>query len=165
MTFDSASPDPSERPLDLDAPESLTVCDLGGAERFLVWAIRWAGSRQEDPEFADLCLQDSFERAGLATALPAFRRYVAAMHRDPRTCPALARLGCWRMNAVETHTLHALACLQAGHFGEAWRTLAAVCPRLDAARAMLSLGELAEILDAHGIRVRAWRTIAGRGTG
>ena len=165
MTFDAASPDASEPPLDLEAAGSLTVCDLAGAERFLVWAIRWAGSRQEDPGFADLCLQDSFERAGLATALPAFRRYVAAMHREPMPCPALARLGCWRMNAVETHTLHALACLQSRHFGEAWRALAGVCPRLDAARAMLSLGELAEILDAHGIRVRAWRTTAGRGAG
>jgi hypothetical protein len=165
MTFDAAPTDPCAPPLDLDAPESLTVCDLDGAERFLVWAIRWAGSRQEDAGFADLCLQDSFDRAGLAAALPAFRRYVAAMHREPVQCPALARLGCWRMNALETHSLHALACLQARRFGEAWHTLAGVCPRLDAARAMLSLGELAEILDAHGIRVRAWRTSAGRGPG
>jgi hypothetical protein len=165
MTFDAAPTGRDQTSLDLDATESLTVCDLSGAERFLVWAIRWAGSRQEDAGFADLCLQDSFDRAGLAGALPAFRRYVAAMHRDPLPCPALARLGCWRMNAVETHTLHALACLQARRFGDAWRTLARVCPPLNAARAMLSLGELAEALDAQAVSVRAWRRSSDRDGG
>lgn len=156
MTFD-ANPPIGARPLiDLAACRTISVCDLNGVERFVVWAVRWAASVHDDPDFAKECLEESFERAGLTAVLPVFRTYVASVHGAPSACPPNARLGCWRLNAVEAHTLHALACLQTDRFGDAWRALATVCRRLDAARAMLALGELADALGVIGGRVRPW---------
>lgn len=156
MTFD-ASPRPADASsLDLSTCEHLTVCDLTGVERFLVWAVRWCASRHDDEAFADLCLSDSFERAGIAACLPTFRRYVTMAHGEPSPCPAAARLGCWRINSLEALTLHAIACLQADRYGDAWRTLASRCSRMEAARAMLSLGEIADALSALEARVRPW---------
>ena len=106
--------------------------------------------------FAAMCLRDSFERAGLGNLLPVFRRYVTFVHGAPSPCPPSARLGCWRINSVEAHTLHALACLQADRFGDAWRTLSSLCTRSEAARAMLALGEIADLLAAQGARIRSW---------
>jgi len=71
-------------------------------------------------------------------------------------CAPATRLGCWRVNALEAITLHAVACLQADRFGDAWRALASHCTRTDAARAMLALGELADSLSAMEARVRPW---------
>jgi hypothetical protein len=134
----------------------MTVCDLSGVERFVVWAVRWCASLHDDAEFADLCLRDSFERAGIVGSLPAFRRYVSLAHGEPAPCPPAARLGCWRINGVEATTLHALACLQADRFGDAWRALSTVCSRTEAARAMLALGEVADELSRLQARVRPW---------
>jgi hypothetical protein len=108
--------------------------------------------------FADECLQDSFERAGLDGCLPAFRRFVGAAHGQPAYCAPAARLGCWRLNAIEATTLHAVASLQAGRFGEAWHTLCRICPRAEAARAMLALGEISEEFARIGARIRPWGT-------
>ena len=156
MTFD-ATPPPSQRPgLDLRSSDHLTVCDLTGVERFLVWAVRWCASQHDDGDFADLCLRDSFERAGIAACLPAFRRFVAMVHGRPAPCPPASRLGCWRINAIEATTLHAIACLQVDRFGDAWRALSTICSRLDAARAMLALGEIADELSGLKARVRPW---------
>ena len=156
MTFDAAPPSADATALDLSACEQMTVCDLTGVERFLVWAARWCASQHDDAGFADLCLRDSFERAGLAACLLPFRRYVATAHGAPSPCPPAARLGCWRVNAFEAMTLHAVACLQADRFGDAWRTLTALCTRMEAARSMLALGELADALSAMEARVRPW---------
>lgn len=156
MTFDATPPTTDVAELRLEQCNSFTVCDLTGVERFLVWGVRWCASLHEDPGFADLCLQDSFDRAGLSACLPSFRRYVAMVHGDPSPCPPAARLGCWRINTVEARTLHALACLQADRFGEAWRTLASICTRTEAARAMLALGEIADGLSGLQARVRVW---------
>jgi hypothetical protein len=90
----------------------------------------WCASLHDDSEFADLCLRDSFDRAGLSACLPAFRRYVAMVHGDPAPCPPAARLGCWLINTVEART--------------------------EAARAMLALGEIADSLSSLQARVRAW---------
>ena len=159
MTFDASRPPDSAPGLDLGACEHMTVCDLSGVERFLVWAVRWSASTHDDAAFADLCLRDSFERAGIAGCLPAFRRYVTLAHGDPAPCPPVARLGCWRINRVEATTLHAVACLQADRFGDAWRALSAVCSRMEAARAMLALGEVADELSRLQARVRPWDAV------
>jgi len=108
MTFDAGPPEASSPPLRLDGHAQVSVCDLTGAERFLVWAVRWAASLHDDESFAAMCLRDSFERAGLGTVLPVFRRYVSLVHGAPSPCPPSARLGCWRINSVEAQTLHAL---------------------------------------------------------
>jgi len=156
VTFD-ATPSTAVAPgLDLGTCESVTVCDLTGAERFLVWSLRWSASWHDDAEFADHCLLDSFERAGLAGCLPAFRRFVALVHGEPAPCPPAARLGCWRINRLEALSLHAIACLQIDRFGDAWRALALVCSRPAAARAMLALGEIADALSGLRAQVRPW---------
>lgn len=156
VTFDATPSTTNAANLDLENFGRLTVCDLTGVERFLVWGVRWCASLHEDEGFADMCLQDSFERAGLSPCLAAFRRYVAMAHGAPTHCPPAARLGCWRINAVEARTLHALACLQADRFGDAWRALIPVCTRTEAARAMLALGEIADALSGLQVHVRAW---------
>lgn len=157
MTFDATPFNSASPPLDLAACEVVSVCDLNGVERFLVWSVRWAAALHDDAGFAEMCLQDSFDRATLGAVLPVFRRYVAIVHGPPTPSPPSARLGCWRINRVEAHTLHALASLQADRFGEAWHALTAVCSRLEAARAMLALGEIADALTSLGARVRPWR--------
>ena len=156
MTFDATPSGDNSAPFALEACSDVSVCDLSGVERFLVWSVRWSASLHDDAGFAAMCLQDSFERAGLGAVLPVFRRYVAAVQGAPAPCPPSTRLGCWRINRVEAHTLHALACLQADRFGEAWHALAGICTRLEAARAMLALGEVADALTAIGARVRPW---------
>lgn len=156
MTFDAASPTGTATDLRLDQCDRLTVCDLSGVERFLVWSVRWCASLHEDPAFTDSCLQDSFDRAGLSACLPSFRRYVAMAHGAPTPCPPSSRLGCWRINPLEARTLHALACLQADRFGDAWRALTPICTRSEAARAMLALGEIADALSGLQAKVRTW---------
>ena len=57
---------------------------------------------------------------------------------------------------MEASTLHAIACLQAGLFGDAWRTVSNLCTRACATRALLALGELAEELTLIGGHIRPW---------
>jgi hypothetical protein len=87
---------------------------------------------------------------------------VSLAHGEPAPCPPVARLGCWRVNAVEATTLHAIACLQADRFGDAWRALSSICSRMEAARAMLALGELADELSRLQARVRPWDVAPAR---
>ena len=62
---------------------------------------------------------------------------------------------------MEASTLHAIACLQAGLFGDAWRTVSSLCPRTCATRALLALGELAEELTLVGGHIRPWPALQG----
>jgi hypothetical protein len=135
----------------------VSVCDLSGVERFVVWAIRWRAAAHDDESFAAACLQDSFDRAGLGDAQPAFERFVAAARDEPLACPATQRLGCWRLSPLEAHALHAIACLQSGIIGEAWNALARVCSRRQASRALQPLSELAAALERTGGRIARWR--------
>ena len=134
----------------------VSVCDLSGAERFIVWAIRWRASNDEADALADSCLEDAFDRAGLRAVQPAFERFVAAACPHATTCRAADRLGCWRLQPLEAHALHAIACLQAGLLGEAWKALARVCARREVGRALLQLEELASALDRIGGRIERW---------
>jgi hypothetical protein len=127
--------------------ERVSVCDLTGVERFVVWAIRWRTSSDDDDAFADTCLEDSFDRAGLRTAQPAFERFVQATCPIRTTCPAAHRLGCWRLTPLEAHALHAIA----------WKALAQVCTRRQVGRALEHLNDLAEALDRIGGRIERWR--------
>lgn len=161
MTFD-ASPTPGPASLsNLDGCEGLSVCDLTGAERFVVWAIRWESSLHDDPNFALDCLQESFDRAGLGTLTPLFRSYVAIVHGAPLPASPASRMGCWRINTMEATTLHAIACLQVGLFGDAWRAVSSLCSRTGSTRALLALGELAEELTSIGGHIRPWPGLKG----
>jgi hypothetical protein len=162
MTFDATRPTGSFYIMESEACDGLSVCSLGGAERFLVWSLRWEASLHEDLAFARECLEESFERAGLLDVLPVFRAYVTAVHGAPAHCPPALRLGCWKVNPLEVTTLHAAACLQDGQFGEAWRAISSLGPPRGAAGAMLALGELADALSRQGGRIRRWHDIARR---
>ncbi|HET9693727.1 MAG TPA: hypothetical protein VFP48_05045 [Steroidobacteraceae bacterium] len=140
----------------LEECRQVSVCDLSGAERFIVWAIRWQASGVERDALDDSCLDDAFERAGLRTVQPAFERFVAAACPMAASCKAADRLGCWRLQPLEAHALHAIACLQAGLLGEAWKTLARVCARREVGRALIQLEELAAGLDRIGGRIERW---------
>ena len=160
MTFDASPRANSGPPLDATTVPGTRVCDLAGAERFIVWAVRWEASQHDDAAFARDCLEESFARAGLSHATSAFRSYMTVIHGAPSPCAPASRLGCWRINLLEATTLHAIACLQAGLFGDAWRTVSGLCPRTGAARALLALGELAEELSQAGGRIRPWPAVA-----
>ncbi len=142
---------------DLDRCQDVSVCDLNGAERFVVWAIRWRCSDQDDEDFADACLQDSFDRAGLPAAKHALEQFVCAACPHRLACSALERLGCWRLNQLEARALHAIACLQAGLIGEAWHTLRAVCPDARLKLALESLQQMAVALERSGGVIHRWR--------
>jgi hypothetical protein len=160
MTFD-ASPRPGpDFSIDSEACGGVSVCSLGGAERFLVWALRWESSLHDEPAFARECLQESFERAGMADVLPVFRSFVSSVHGPRASRSPASRLGCWKVNEFEATALHAVACLQQGHFGESWRALSGLEPLRGAAGAMLALGEVAEALLRIGGHVRRWPDIA-----
>jgi hypothetical protein len=165
MTLDAAPASATASHAGLDAAHGRNVCDLSGVERFIVWAVRWESSLHDDPEFAHDCLQESFERAGLGPLVPEFRGYVAAVQGQRTPASPASRMGCWRINAVEATTLHAIACLQTGLFGDAWRAVSGLCTRTGATRALLALGELAEELSNVGGHIRPWPglTAAPRG--
>jgi hypothetical protein len=146
----------ADAPRCLSRCDQVTVCELTGVERFVVWAIRWRTSSSDSDAFADACLEDSFDRAGLRAAQPAFERFVRATCPVRRHCPAVERLGCWRLSPLEAHALHAIACLQSGLLGEAWKSLGRVCSRGQVARALADLNDLAEALERIGGRVERW---------
>lgn len=162
MTFDASLGQGQDSDFESTACGSVSVCSLGGAERFLVWALRWESSLHEETAFARECLQESFERAGMLDVLPVFRSFVDAVHEHRAMRAPASRLGCWKVNAFEATTLHAVACLQEGHFGESWRALSSLAPTKGASVAMLALGEVAEALSRSGGRIRRWPEIAGR---
>jgi hypothetical protein len=145
-----------KRPYDLSRCQQVSVCDLTGAERFVVWAIRWRCSAQDDEEFASTCLEDSFERAGLRGLQQSLERYVCATCPQRLACPAAQRLGCWRLNALEAHSLHAIGCLQAGLIGEAWMTLRTVCPDARLQEALESLQEMGQAIARVGGHINQW---------
>lgn len=147
----------------LDECRQVSVCDLSGAERFIVWAIRWRASADQRDALDASCLDDAFDRAGLRSVQPAFERFVAAACPRASTCKAADRLGCWRLQPLEAHALHAIACLQAGLLGEAWKALAQVCARREVGRALLQLEELAAALDHIGGRIERWFFDESRG--
>jgi hypothetical protein len=160
VTFD-ATPAPQVLPaIDLQDHASISVCELNPAESLIAWAVRWVTTAHAEPLLAQQRLQDAFEQAGMSGAVPVFTSYVASIHgaASPRLPAELE--GCWQLNALEAHTLHALACLQAERFGEAWRVLVQAGRRLDGARAMLALSEVADALTAIDRKVRPWRDLS-----
>ena len=153
-TISTSTPDrPKFR---LDECRQVSVCELSGAERFIVWAIRWRASADRRDEVDASCLDDAFDRAGLRSAQPALERFVATTCPMASSCKAADRLGCWRLQPLEAHALHAIACLQAGLLGEAWKALTQVCARREVGRALIQLEELASALDRIGGRVERW---------
>lgn len=135
----------------------VSICDLSSTEQFLVWAIRWRSSAQDDEEFAEDCLRDSFSRAGMPEARRALEKFICTTCPVRLSCSASRRLGCWRLSGLEAHALHAVACLQDGLLGEAWLALRAVCPEPGLQAALESLQELGAAITRSGGTIRRWR--------
>jgi hypothetical protein len=160
VTFDATPPAQVLPVTDLQDHASISVCELNAVESLIVRAVRWAGSVHADPSLTEARLQDAFDGAGMGGALPVLTRYLASIHGTASPTVPAELHGCWRLNALEAHTLHALACLQAERFGDAWRTLVTAGQGLDISRAMLTLSEVADALTAVGSRVRPWRDLS-----
>jgi hypothetical protein len=160
MDRDDQGPDGTAR--SLAHCRNVSVCELNGAERFLVWAIRWRCSAQDDEAFAAECLRDSFERAGLAGSQRALEAFVCSTCPERLSCPSAQRLGCWRLNTLEAHALHAVSCLQRGLIGEAWRTLREVCPEPRLRSALEALQELGVALVRVDGQINPWTGHAPR---
>ena len=151
-------PERKSRPeFDLTRCGEVSICDLTAIEQFLVWAIRWRSSAQDDDEFTEDCLRDSFGRAGMPEAHQALENFICTTCPVRLSCSASRRLGCWRLNALEAHALHAVACLQGGLVGEAWHALRAVCPDPGMQAALESLQELGAAIARGGGTIRRWR--------
>jgi hypothetical protein len=104
------------------------------------------------------CLRDSFYRAGMPEAHQALDLFVCATCPMRLDCHVSRRLGCWRLNLLEAHSLHAVACLQRGLAGEAWHAPRRVCPEAQLQRALESLQELGNALARNGGTIQRWRS-------
>jgi hypothetical protein len=132
--------------------ERLPMAALDRAERIVVHAIRTvggsSGAAQDDAHLNEK------ERAVLRELRPAMDLYVQQLpsgQKESVCDPAAPQVG-----PFELHTLHALACLQAGLLGEAWKSLVPVWAQAEAGKALLRLQEVAEVLQLRGQRIERW---------
>jgi hypothetical protein len=140
------------------APESrlaggdgLRVSELNRAERLVVCAIRAGASR---PGQGGIPIADH-EREELRDVRLVVERYL--QHNTP-TAPLADDDGSEaRLGVFECHTLHALACLQAGLLGEAWKSLVPVWGAAEAGKALVRLQDVAEALQLRDHRVERWQ--------
>jgi hypothetical protein len=150
MHFDTAPSAlvPDRRPA---AGGELRLTDLNRSERLVICAIRgatsWPGrdciavADHEPDELRDL--RRAIERY-LHQHTPAAPRYEAGEADPP-------------LGVLEFHTLHALACLQAGLLGEAWKSLVPVWGAGEAGQALVRLQDVAEALQLRDRRIECWR--------
>jgi hypothetical protein len=150
----SRIPDSATHPLHR-LPESgrVALSELSGAELWFVRALRsrvatCAAARGSRPESAA-------SSHGLGEAEPALERFVEATCAGG-TSPACAPVAADGLSTFEAHVMHAVACLQSGLLGEAWKTLAHVCSSGVAGRALLPLEEVAAALARTGRRLGRW---------
>jgi hypothetical protein len=146
LTFDRL---PTVRP-SLNGHARVALDELEPAARILISSLRAAASprRLADGDTAG-------EQGGLASVITKF----VVVTRDYGGGPAatVPGDGPQGLTAFEAHTLHATACVQRGLLGEAWQTLAQVCPSACAGQALLRLEEIAALLTRRGDRLTRWR--------
>jgi hypothetical protein len=135
----------------LAAGGELRLSDLNRAERLVICAIRAgeSGSGSAVIPVAD------HEREELRDLRLVVGRYLH--HHTPVTPGQDADEAGPRLGAFEFHTLHALACLQAGLLGEAWKSLALVWGDAEAGPALVRLQEVAEALQLRDRRLERWQ--------
>lgn len=136
----------------LAAGGSLRLIDLNHAERLVICAIRTSESR---PGSSDAILVATHEQEELRDLRRVTKRYLHHhMAAAPRHEEGEADL---RLSVFELQTLHALACLQSGLLGEAWKSLVPVWGAGGAGQALVRLQEVAEALQSHDRRVERWQ--------
>jgi hypothetical protein len=128
----------------------LRLSDLNRAERLVICAIRAGAS---GPGRGGIPVADH-EREELSDLRRVVERYLE-QHTPAAPLPDDGATDV-RLDAFECHTLHALACLQAGLLGEAWKSLVPVWGRSEAGKALVRLQEVAEALQLRGRRVERW---------
>ena len=133
-----------------DAGE-LRVSELNRAERLVVNAIRAGASR---PGHGGIPIADH-EREDLRDVRHVVERY---LQQNTPSVPRADDDGTdARLGIFECHTLHALACLQAGLLGEAWKSLVPVWGAAEAGKALVRLQDVAEALQLRDHRVERWQ--------
>lgn len=132
--------------------ERLPLAALDRAERIVVRAMRAVGASPRSAR--DDAQLDELERAVLRELRPAMDRYLQQL--PPGQKPPAVDATASQVGAFELHTLHALACLQAGLLGEAWKSLVPVWAHAEAGKALLRLQEVAAVLQLRGQRIERW---------
>lgn len=140
MTFDLA---PKIRPCQA-GQRPVALDDLEPGERLVVAALRAA--RGETPALREI--------DGRQLVLAAIDGYAdelksCALIRDPADPRTV--------NSLEALTLHAIACMQSGLLGDAWKALRRICPSMQLDRALARLDEAAHALTRGGDRLARWR--------
>jgi hypothetical protein len=139
---------PDRRPA---AGGELRLSELNRAERLVVCAIRAGASRPG----IDVIPVAEHEREELRDLRRVIERYLhhhtpaAPRHEDGQVD--------LRLGVFELQTLHALACLQSGLLGEAWKSLVPVWGAGEAGQALVRLQEVAEVLQSCDRRIDRWQ--------
>jgi hypothetical protein len=129
----------------------LRLSDLNRAEQLVICAMR---GRVSGPARGGIPVADH-EREELHDLLPVVERYLQR-HTPTALLPDTGATDV-KLGAFECHTLHALACLQAGLLGEAWKSLVPVWGVGEAGKALARLQEVATALQLRDRRVERWR--------
>jgi hypothetical protein len=129
----------------------LRLSDLNRAERLVICAIR-AGTSRPGRDCVPVAGHEPDELRDLRRVIERYlqRHMPAAPLPDDGATDV-------RLGAFECHTLHALACLQAGLLGEAWKSLVPVWGADEAGQALVRLQDVAEALQLRDRRVERWQ--------
>ena len=136
----------------LAAAGRIRLSDLNRAERLVVCAIRAGASR---PARSDVIPVAEHEREELRDLRRVIERYLH--HHTPAAPRHEESEDELRLGVFELQTLHALACLQSGLLGEAWKSLVPVWGAGEAGQALVRLQEVAEALQSRDRRVERWQ--------
>jgi hypothetical protein len=139
---------PNRRPA---AGGELRLSDLNRAERLVICALRGGASRPG----RDCIAVADHERDELRDLRRVIERYLN--QHTPAAPRHAAGAADPQLGVFEFHTLHALACLQAGLLGEAWKSLVPVWGTDEAGQALVRLQEVAEALQLRDRRVERWQ--------
>lgn len=139
---------PDRRPA---AGSELRLSDLNRAERLVICAIRSgaSGPGRGGIPIAEHELEDLHDLRRVIERYLQRHTPAAPAHDEGATGV--------KLGAFECHTLHALACLQAGLLGEAWKSLVPVWGTGEAGKALVRLQEVAEALQLRDHRVERWQ--------
>lgn len=135
----------------LAAGGELLLSDLNHAERLVICAIRAGAS---GPGGGGIPVAEH-EREELRDLHRVVERYLQR-HTPAAPQPDIGATDV-KLGAFECHTLHALACLQAGLLGEAWKSLLPVWGTGEAGKALVRLQEVADALQLRDRRVERWQ--------
>jgi hypothetical protein len=117
----------------------VALASLDAGEQLVVQALRAArsGSRGRS-------LTREPQRAAAPAVAAALERYACHLLPDDEDIVATAGGGdTGYVTAIEAQTLQAIACMQAGLLGEAWKVLADICSPGRAGDALIALEEVA----------------------